>query len=72
MASEQVVVWTDLESARKLHVRRQHRRGPFVALCGYIAPLWTHGDSVVDPADCECCKRCLAISKRRKKEWPDA
>jgi hypothetical protein len=65
----QVVVWTDFETARKLHVRRM-QSGRGLALCGYMPPLWTHSVPVVDPSDSECCKRCAVVSKRRKRDWP--
>jgi hypothetical protein len=70
--SDQVVIWTDFgEATTKLHVRRM-QSGPPVALCGYAPPDWLHVDPVVDPPESECCRKCLTISKMRKRVWPRA
>ncbi len=63
-------IWTKFETAHKLHIRRM-QRGPAIALCGYMPQAWVwNPPPVVDPDSSECCKRCLAISKRRKRDWP--
>lgn len=63
-------VWMDWATTRKLHIMRAVRPGIPQMLCGYSPPLWTRGEPVIEPREGECCRRCLSISKRRKRDWP--